>query len=68
MVEALFLLLCLQSKLRNDGVLSRGRTSLKRVLSDMGFKYKTINNKRLALHQFVCFNFTTHILCMSSPT
>ena len=33
--------------------------SLKRVLSDMGFKYKVINDKRLAMHQFVCFNVTT---------
>ena len=59
--EPLFLLLCLQSKLRNDGIFSRGRTSLRRVLSDVGFKHRMINDKRLALHQFVCFNFTTHI-------
>ena len=59
--EPLVLLLCLQSKLRNDGIFSRGRTSLRRVLSDVGFKHRTINDKRLALRQFVCFNFTTHI-------
>ena len=54
------MLLRLQSKLQNDGVFSGGRTSLRRVLKDMGFKHRTINDKRLVLYQFVCFNFTTH--------
>ena len=49
------MLLHLQSKLQNDGIFSGGRTSLRRVLKGMGFKHKTINDKRLALHQFIKF-------------
>ncbi|XP_065905339.1 uncharacterized protein [Dysidea avara] len=39
------------SKLQNDGVFSGGRTSLRRVLKDMGFKHRTINDKRVYYEQ-----------------
>ena len=39
----------LQSHVREAGIFSGGRTSLRRLLNNMGFTYKTINNKRLVL-------------------
>ena len=56
-LEPLFSVVTASSVKTSDDVFFEGKTSLKRVLSDMGFKM--INDRRFALHQFVCFNFTT---------
>ena len=58
--EPLFSDVTASSVKTSDGVFFEGRTSHKGVLSEMGFRYdEMINDRRFALHQFVCFNFTT---------
>jgi len=57
-LESLFTVVTPSSVKTSDGVFFEGRTSLKGVLSDMGFRYdEMINDRRFTLHQFVCFSF-----------
>jgi len=68
--EPLFSVVTTSSVKTSNGVLFKGRTSHKGVLSDMGFRYdEMINDKRFTLHQFVCFNLkhNTCRLCYEQP-
>jgi len=62
-MEPLFSVVTASSVKTSNGVFFKGRTSHKGVLSDMGFRYdEIIKDRRLTLHQFVCFNFTTQYM------
>jgi len=62
-LEPFFLVVTASSVKTSDGVFFEDRTSHKRVLSEMGFRYdEMVNDRRFTLHQFVCFNFTTQYM------